>query len=565
MRFGTIALAALLLVPGTASWAAEVPAVSKIEAVTVFPSGAEIARTAKVTLDKGEHTIVFQDVAAEAVQSSIRVEGKATGNLDIGSVDSRKLFVPQSDAANSEIERRRIEDDIQRLKDEKAVYEAQVQASETQKTLIANLAQLPTRPAPPSGAAENPENWSAILSTIASGTQNAQRSLVDAQTRIRELDRQIKELKKKLSALAPARIRRTEIKVFVSAETALEADITVRYQVPNASWVALYDARLMSGNKTAPAALELTRRASISQRTGESWANVAVTLSTTRPTAGAAAPELKPLTVDFEPDFLPRPMAAPAPEAAGRSLAPARRKMAKKMAEEAEDVAEADKVKLAVRPKQAKVVAAPFQALFDVPGRLTIPNTGEAKRVQLLTETIEPKLTVKTVPKEDAKAYLYAKLTLPKDSTPVLPGAVSLFRDGTFVGTNRVPILTPGEEHELGFGVDDLVRVKHAVAEKKRGETGLISTSKTDVRNYRISVKNMHERAIGTVIFDQVPVSQHDDIRVEILSKTQPTKRDVDDKRGVFAWEKELDPDEETVLEFGYRVTWPSGKRIIYR
>ena len=427
MRFGTAALVALFLLPGTASWAADVPAVSKIDSVTVFPSGAEIARTAKVSLEKGEHTIVFQDVAAEAVPSSIRVEGKATGKLDIGSVDSRRLFVPQSDAANAEIERRRIEDDIQRLKDEKAVYQAQVQAAETQKTLIANLAQLPARPAPPSGAAEAPENWGAILSTIASGTQNAQRSLVDAQSRIRELDRQIKELQKKLSALPPARIRRTEIKVFVSAEAALEADITVLYQVPNASWVALYDARLTSGNKTSPAALKLTRRASISQRTGESWDNVALTLSTTRPTAGAAAPELKTVTVDFEPDFLPRPMAAPAPEATGRSLAPARRKMVQK-ADEADALADEKKVKMAVRPKQAKVVAAPFQALFDVPGRLSIPNTGEAKRVELLTDTIEPSLIVKTVPKETAKAYLYAKLTLPKDSTPVLPGTVSLFR-----------------------------------------------------------------------------------------------------------------------------------------
>ena len=84
MRFGTTALVALFLLQGPASWAANVPATSKIEAVTVFPSGAEIARAAKVTLEKGEHTIVFQDVAAEAVPSSIRVEGKATGNLDIG-------------------------------------------------------------------------------------------------------------------------------------------------------------------------------------------------------------------------------------------------------------------------------------------------------------------------------------------------------------------------------------------------------------------------------------------------------------------------------------------------
>ena len=211
----------------------------------------------------------------------------------------------------------------------------------------------------------------------------------------------------------------------------------------------------------------------------------------------------------------------------------------------------------------ATVIAAPFQALYAVPGRLTVPNTGEAKRVQLMEESIEPQLAVKTVPKEDAKAYLYAKLALPKGS-PLLPGAVSLFRDGTFVGTGKLPVLSPGEEHELGFGVDDLVRVKYAISEEKRGETGLISTSRTDSRNYLLSIKNMHERVIGLAVFDQIPVSQNQDIKVELTGRTAPTKENVDDKRGVLAWEGKLEPDQEQVIEFGFRVVWPSAKSIVY-
>jgi uncharacterized protein (TIGR02231 family) len=142
---------------------------------------------------------------------------------------------------------------------------------------------------------------------------------------------------------------------------------------------------------------------------------------------------------------------------------------------------------------------------------------------------------------------------------------VSLFRDGTFVGTNALPVLSPGEEHELGFGIDDLVRVKHAIAEEKRGETGLISTSRTDTRDYRITVKNMHDRAVQLVIFDQIPVSQNQEIRVDLTGRTAPTKQNVDDKRGVLSWESKLEPDQEQVIEFGYRVTWPSAKQIIYR
>src|SRR4029450_11844557 len=143
-----------------------------------------------------------------------------------------------------------------------------------------------------------------------------------------------------------------------------------------------------------------------------------------------------------------------------------------------------------------------------------------------------------------------------------LPGQISLFRDGTFVGNGRIPLLAAGEEHELGFGVDDAVRVRHIVAEEKRGETGIITTSKTDSRSYRITVKNLHERPIPVTVLDKLPVSQNADIKVELTGKTAPTKRDVDDKRGIMAWEMTLAPDEERAIEFGYRVTWPAAKRV---
>ena len=58
----------------------------------------------------------------------------------------------------------------------------------------------------------------------------------------------------------------------------------------SASWTPFYDARLATGTKAQPPKLELVRRAAIQQRTGESWDNVALPLSTARPGAGTAAP-----------------------------------------------------------------------------------------------------------------------------------------------------------------------------------------------------------------------------------------------------------------------------------
>jgi uncharacterized protein (TIGR02231 family) len=546
------------------AWAIDVPALSRVDAVTVFPQGAEVSRVAKVRLEKGMHTVVLADVPADAVPSSIRVEGLATGKLDIGSVDSRRLMVPSTDAVAAASERRRIEDEIEILRDQRSQAEAQFQAAETQKTLINNLSQLPTRPAPAQGG-ERGEDWSQILTTIATGSLEAQRNSVDAQVKMRTLDRQIGDLEKKLASLSAAEQERTEVKVHVEALAPLDADLVVRYQVPGASWTPLYDARLVTGDKTTAPSLSLVRRAEIRQNSGEAWDNAALTLSTTRPNASAAIPELNTITVDFLEPPQPRPMAgAPMPESA-----PLKRMAAPPAEADADQMAMADAAPPEVSPvrveaQQAAVVVSPFQAVFAVPGRGSVPNTNEAKRVQLLTEKIDPQLSIKTVPREDTKAYLYATLVLPA-GTPLLPGPVSLFRDGTFVGAGSLPTLSPGEKHELGFGSDDLIRVKHVLVEEKRGETGLISTSRTDVRRFKITVKNLHERTMSVKVLDQLPVSNNADIKVEATGGTTPTATDVDDMRGVVAWDLKIDPNDEESVDFGYRVVWPSAKTITYR
>ncbi|NJO24218.1 MAG: DUF4139 domain-containing protein [Sphingomonadales bacterium] len=53
-------------------------------------------------------------------------------------------------------------------------------------------------------------------------------------------------------------------------------------------------------------------------------------------------------------------------------------------------------------------------------------------------------------------------------------------------------------------------------------------------------------------------------MKVELIAKAQPTRKDPDDKRGVMAWDIKLEPNEEKQIEFGYRVSWPADKRVRY-
>jgi uncharacterized protein (TIGR02231 family) len=543
---------------------AEIKGSSRIDAVTVYPLGAEVTRIGRVTMERGEHVILFTDLPAQALPGSLRVEGKASGTLEIGSVDTRRVFVPRSDSAVAATERKQIEDAIEKLKDERAVLQTAVEAAQAQKVLINNLANLPMQPAAPNSATTQPD-WSQLFTLIGQRSAEAQKTILDAQIRIRETDRQIADLTRKLGTVAPAQEERTEVKVFVNAAAALDADLTIRYQVRAASWTPFYDARLSTGTRDQAPKLQLIRRASIQQRTGESWDDVQLALSTARPGAGSAAPILNPMTVDYAPDAPPRAQPQqPMGYGGGFMDREANERADGQINNFAKAAGEKNRMEeTPVDEISTRVEAQSFQAVYAIAGRVAVPATGEMKRVQIDEVALDPTLTARTVPKAEQKAYLYAKLTTAR-GTPVLPGTVSLFRDATFVGNGQLPLLAPGEEHELGFGVDDMIRVRHAVVEDKRGETGLIATSKTDVRNYRITVKNLHERPIQLRVLDQIPVAQNDAIKIELQGRTAPTRRDVEDKRGVLAWDMALTPDEEKAVEFGYRVSWPGAKRVIY-
>ncbi len=559
-------LAAGLLMTVSAH-AADIAASSRIDAVTVFPHGAEVTRRAHVKVPAGEQTLVFADLPASAIAGSIRVEGQATGALQIGSVDTRRLVVPRTDAAASEPERKRLEDEMEKLRDQKGALEAQKQAVEVQRQLIGNLANLPQRPAPAHGA-EKSEDWGAVLAAIATGSASAARLSVETNAQLREIDRQIAELQKKIAASAPLRDERTEVKVIVSAGEAVEADLVVRYQIGNASWTPAYDARLAIGDKAVTGKLTLVRRASVVNHSDEEWKEVALHLSTTRPGSATAPGKLETLNVDYAPPPAPPPMPASISRAAPASAPYAGAPQMAEMADEASPrrlKAMAKEEKRDVTEAAASADSSAFQTVFDIPGRHTITRSGEPRRVQVDKSDIDTPLLVRVVPRRELTAYLLAKLELPATATPLLPGQVSLFRDGTYVGTGALPLLAPGETHELGFGADDRVKVKRIVTDNKKGEKGILTTSAIEDKSFLIKVQNLHRQPMQMQVVDRVPVSTQQDIKVDVSTNVTPARKDFDDRRGVYVWEFQAAPSEEKQITFGYRVAWPADKQVRYR
>ena len=264
--------------------------------------------------------------------------------------------------------------------------------------------------------------------------------------------------------------------------------LRVSYTVRGARWAPLYDARLDSGSRERKPALELVRRAEIVQQTGEDWSDVALSVSTVRTAKGGSAPELRPLIVRY-----PQPAVRARERRTRRSVL---RRLRRRRSEPAAGRGRAVARLAPAAEREAAVETGGYQVVFRMPGRNSVATSEGAKAVpRLPPRKIAPDLLSRATPALDETAFLEASFRQ-ADEAPLLPGRVALYRDGIYVGRGQIALTPKDETVRLGFGADDKVKVARATVRKIEGSTGIISSAKTDEREYKITVRSGHERPI---------------------------------------------------------------------
>jgi uncharacterized protein (TIGR02231 family) len=530
-----VVLAAFAVMPARA---ADVDVTSTVDAVTVYPDGASVTRVIALELASGDNTLVAKDFPLTLDPSSLQVEGEAGAKLTIGAIDTRPpRAAPPVDLP--ELDKR-----IEALKDERANLEGAISAASARRKFAERFAE-----ASPAGLGEKGEarpiaEWRAAFAAVAEEVANADTAIRDAERKQRDIDREIARLESDRAVKPPSKL---EVRIDLAASAATKATLRVTYAVRNARWMPLYDARLDTGAKDRKPALELVRRAEITQATGEDWSNVALAVSTVRTARGGSAPELNSLIVQYPP--VPRPP---------QSLSELR-----SMPSQFAAAAPAAPVEQRAEEQQAAVEVGGFQVTFRIPGRVSLGASEGARSLLASTAIIAPELSVRSAPVLDPTAFLEASFKQSEDA-PLLPGKVAIYRDGVFVGRGQMASASKDETVRLGFGADDKVKIERAVVKRNEGSAGLIVTSKTDERAFKTTVRNGHDFPIHVAVEDQLPVSENEDIVVEMLpSTTPPTATGLRDRRGVLEWAFEAKPGEVRDIAFAWRVRWPKDKGVV--
>jgi uncharacterized protein (TIGR02231 family) len=527
------------------SWAADVDATSAIDTVTVYPDGATVTRVIALDLASGDSTLVARDFPLSLDPSSLRVEGEAGAKLTIGTIDARPpRAAPPVNLP--ELDRR-----IEALKDQRADLQGAIDSAAARRKFAQHFAE-----ASPAGLGEKGEarpitEWRAAFAAVAEEIATADTAIRDATRKQREIDRQIAQLEAERSAKPPSKL---EVRIDVASAAATKATLRVTYAVRNARWVPLYDARLDTGAKDRKPQLDLVRRAEVTQSTGEDWSNVALGVSTVRIGRGGSAPELNSLVAQY-----PQPQRPTALGAASELARPApvmRQMQSPAMAKVADALERVDE-------QQAVAEIGDFQATFKVPGRVSLGAADGAKSLRITSMNVPADLAVRAAPVMDPTAFLEASFKQ-TDDTALLPGKVAIYRDGVYVGRGKLSASAKDDIVRLGFGADDKIKIERAVLKRNEGSAGLlVTTSKTDERTFKTTIRNGHDFPIKVAIEDQLPVSESEDIVVEMLpATTPPTASNIRDKRGVLEWSFDAKPGEVKDINFAWRVRWPKDKSI---
>jgi uncharacterized protein (TIGR02231 family) len=523
--------------------AAEFEAQSRIDAVTVYPDGATVTRVIQIDVPQGNATLVARDFPLSLDRSSLRVEGEAGTLLVIGAVNASTPS-PERPVVRPELERQ-----IESLRDQIAALDDKIAAATARKNFVIRFSQdAPARIGDKAGARPLSE-WRAAFTAVAEEVAAADEAIRKAKLQQRDLNRDLARLKAQRNVHPP---RKMEVRIDISAGAAVRATLRVSYSVRGARWLPMYDARLDSGTGHAKPSLELIRRAQVIQNSGEDWINVALSASTVRTTKGGDAPELRPLIVRFyEPPRAPMPVAA--------------KMQAEHLAGEvASRVRDAAKQR-PVEEREATIETGGFQVVYRIPRRVTVAANEGAMSFRIASAEIAPELIRRAVPILDNTAFLEASFKHDEES-PLLPGRIAIYRDGIFIGFGRMTLTPKGETVRLGFGADELVKIVRVPVRQIEGSTGIISTSKIDEREFKITVHNGHGEPIHISVEDRVPVSEVDDVTVDLLPiTTPPTQHNVRDRRGVISWDFDAKPGEQREIKLGWRVQWPNNRKITYQ
>jgi hypothetical protein len=263
----------------------KIPAETSIQNVTIFSSGARVERSASVSILQGRSEISFTGLSNQLDQQSVQL--KADANITLLSVQTTRDFL--NDRKIDQEEKNFI-DRTNSLKDKLDLDFKLLDVYKNEETMLIKNEAIGGQ-----AGVKTTELKDALDLHRQRLTEIYQRQL-EIQKRItaqkQELDKfksQLREISKKRDSINYI------ITALIESKETKNVKFQLLYNIKDAGWYPTYDVRV--NDIAAP--LSIMMNANVFQRSGETWKDVSLLLSTGNPNDNATPSQLQPWMLSF--------------------------------------------------------------------------------------------------------------------------------------------------------------------------------------------------------------------------------------------------------------------------
>jgi uncharacterized protein (TIGR02231 family) len=195
-----------------------------------------------------------------------------------------------------------------------------------------------------------------------------------------------------------------------------------------------------------------------------------------------------------------------------------------------------------------------FSQLEDYTAEATtlnsVPSDGSEHEAMIGTESIPAKYTYYAAPKLSPNVFMLAEVPDWK-KYELMKGKLRLFHNNTYIGESYWTPVAIEDTLHFSVGVEKNIGVERRLKATNRSKN-LLKTSNKVLREWEIIVKNNKDITVDVTVEDQIPVSTHSDVKVNLIESSQAK---VNEKTGRLTWEVKLAPGEKKVINLQYEVS----------
>lgn len=263
----------------------KLPVESSIAGVTVFASGAQVLRTASAAVLPGRTEIVFSGLSNQLEQQSLQL--KADARITLLSVQATRDFGSQR---KLEADERSMVDKRTDLQDKTAGDNRLLQVYKKEEDMLVKNEAIGGQ------AGVKTEELKQALDLHRSRMTEVLQKQLELEKRIAAQQRELARLDAQLAEVGRKRdsVAYTVTALIDSRETQ-NIRFQLLYTVKDAGWYPVYDMRVEEVTKP----LTMLMNANVFQRSGETWKDVAIALSTGSPGDNATPSTLQPWMLGF--------------------------------------------------------------------------------------------------------------------------------------------------------------------------------------------------------------------------------------------------------------------------